>query len=190
MEEKKKTNIKRKEILTNIAIILSAFILAVGVKNYGFQFSKVHGTSMYPTFSEGQKITIDKFSTKVRHKELSRGEIVIVKDRDDGTLYIKRLIGLPGDELVIKTTGEVVLNGKLLEEKYVNKSFNTNHIYSDKDEITEEDFKEIYAMEYPNDIKIKLKSDQYFFMGDNRLNSTDSRVLGPCSYSDIQGTVH
>lgn len=188
MEDKKRIN--KKEILTDIAIILSAFILALGVRNFVFQPSKIYGTSMYPTFSEGQKITIKKFSTKVLHKELNRGEIIIIRDRDEGTLLIKRLIGLPGDELVIKNTGEVILNGKLLEEKYVNKSYNTNYIYSQKEKINEEDFKEIYAIEFPHDIKIKLKPDQYFFMGDNRLNSTDSRVLGPCSYSDIQGTVH
>ena len=129
-------------------------------------FSVVEGLSMYPTFRPN-----DVVQTKSPTARPERGDVVIVTD-DRGDLAIKRIIGLPG-EIVTLYRGFVYINGQRLAEPYL-----PNHTYT---------FKSNPKDELPEGWK--LLDNQFFVMGDNRLQSHDSRNFGPVEGLDIQRVV-
>src|SRR5579883_2044652 len=93
-----------------IAVILIVFI---------YQPVKVEGTSMMPALSDQERIFINKFTYHYGLGEIQRGDMVVFWYPLDNTKsYIKRIIGLPGDEIRIDE-GDVYVNGKLLKEDYV-----------------------------------------------------------------------
>jgi len=127
--------------------IVAAIILAALIRQFIFFQVTVPTTSMYPTIKTDDKITV----TRVYKKEnLKRGDIIVFKSDELRETLIKRLIGLPGDEIVIKNKGQVFINGVKTEEPYV---------------------------VYPEDLdkKFKIPKNKYFFLGDNRVNSLDAR---------------
>lgn len=107
---------------------------------------EIPSESMAPTLNIGDKL----FANRVYNSEnLKRGDLVVFYFKPEGKLYIKRLIGLPNDEIVI-SNGVVTVNGERLVESYVQ---------------NQEEFNGEY----------KVPTRKYFFLGDNRGNSSDSR---------------
>lgn len=122
---------------------------------------KVEGVAMAPAMNDGDRIIIDKGFEK-----LERGDIVVFYfPMDQRKSYIKRIIGVPGDEVEIRE-GKTFLNGVLLDEPYVDAKYNESH----------------RSME-----SRKLEENNYFVMGDNRDNSSDSRLWGPVERKLIYG---
>ena len=116
---------------------------------------------MAPTLNDG-----DRIFTSRSVDELQRGDIVLFHYPEyPAKSYIKRIIGLPGDEIEI-SEGKVLLNGKGLEESYVDPANN----------LSPRSFR-----------KIKLPNDNFFVMGDNRDNSSDSRSWGLLARHFIYG---
>ena len=117
------------------------------------------GETMSPTYNEGDYLLINKFS-----KDFSRGDVVVFRyEKQLGTFFIKRIIGLPLEKVEIKD-GKVFINGQVLNENY-------------------------YSGETAGDTLITLGQDQYFVLGDNRNKSFDSRSFGPIAKSSIEGKV-
>jgi len=138
---------------------------ALGVLAYLclFNFSVVRGSSMAPRIHDGDRILIDHFSYLLA--PVDRGDIVVLKyPLDPSVDYIKRVIGLAGDRVVLKQ-GRVFVNGAELEEPYVD----------DPDGFT--------------DMEVDVLPAHYFVLGDNRRRSCDSREFGqvPCDY--VRGKV-
>lgn len=125
----------------------------------------VKGESMEPNFEDGDMVMVDRISYLL-HKP-NRGEAVVLKFPGDPgeSKYIKRIIGLPGETLSI-SNGLVYINGKQLTETYL-----------EAGEVT-----------LPNMSKV-LGSSEYFLIGDNRNNSSDSRIWGPADRQYIIGRV-
>lgn len=96
------------------------------------------------------------------NKSFSREDIVVVSKKVEGSSIIKRIIGLPNEKIKC-INGVIFINDEKYEDKY---GFGTT---TDFDEIT-------------------LKSDEYFVLGDNRVVSKDSRMLGPIKEKYIEGT--
>lgn len=122
---------------------------------------RVDGESMSPTLDTGEILLLKKYD-----KSIERFDIVVVNY--NGTKIIKRVIGLPGESVEYKG-GNLYINGEEVIEDFITVStadFNLNKL----------DFETI-----PN--------GYYFVVGDNRNNSTDSRILGLISYDEILGTV-
>ena len=141
-KEKLKANINL--VLCIIAAILFATILImVGTET---RLYRIIGHSMNPTLYENNLVL-----TK-HQKEYTRGDIIAF--RKDGSTTIKRLIGLPGDEIFIDLDGKVSVNGKELDEPYV-----------------------LLHQMHPSEIEfpITVPENKYFVLGDNRSNSRDSR---------------
>jgi signal peptidase I len=134
-----------------VAIILFALIFVRIVNAYIVEETIVSGTSMNPTLQGSDTLLIDKIFYKVG--DLKRFD-VIVFDYNESALYIKRIIGLPGDRIKIND-GHVYINGSLL---------NDDPLINDK---------MTYAGIAENEIT--LGEDEYFVLGDNRNNSYDSR---------------
>lgn len=127
--------------------ILVAIILAMLIKEFLFYQVKVPSASMYPTIKIGDRIIVTKVYNK---KKLKSGDIIVFKSDELNEILIKRLIGLPGDEVVVKDKGRVFINGSEIAQPYV----------VNKDDL---------------DIKFKVPENKYLFFGDNRADSFDAR---------------
>jgi signal peptidase I len=133
---------------------------------------RVIGSSMYPTVADQDYLiatTID-----YRFNSPHRGDIVILRDPYDSSLdFIKRVIALPGEHLLIRN-GQVYINGRLLTEPYVNhqEQWTVNSNYPASGSADPEG--------------IVIPANQYFVMGDNRNHSSDSRAFGAIPRSSIE----
>ncbi len=123
---------------------------------------------MEPNFHDYQYLIIDELT--YRFQEPERGQVVVMRDPADHNKYfIKRIVGLPGDTVLIQN-GDVYLNGDQLDETtYLDSSVET-FASNGNDEVT-------------------LGSDEYFVMGDNRPASYDSRRFGAVKQSEFVGRV-
>lgn len=126
--------------------IVIALIIALGIQRFVIFKVKIPTGSMIPTIQIGDRI----FATRVYNlSNIERGEILIFESEELNDTLIKRVIGLPGDKIVMKD-GVVTVNGEVLEEEYIENI----------------DLKEEGEFEVPE--------GKYFFLGDNRPNSYDS----------------
>ena len=136
-----------------IVIVLMAFAVACGLRRDSIV---LHGTAMLPTFKDGQLIKVKRFD-RFEEPDLKRGDVVVFLFPDDPSAsYIKRLIGLPGDEVEIRE-GKVIVNGQELHEPYIDSRFNQSARTQEP---------------------IFVKPNYYYVLGDNRDNSSDSRIWG------------
>jgi signal peptidase I len=151
-----------------IAVIAVAAVFIV--RTFLVQPFLVSGTSMSPTFSNGDYVLTDELTFRIQPPE--RGEVVVFHDVSDASTYlIKRVIGLPGERLVIGNNTVTIYN------KQNPNGFVLNESYLPTGTIT------------AGDEDITLSSSSYFMMGDNRAVSYDSRSWGPLPASDIVGLV-
>jgi len=127
--------------------IVAAIIIATLINKLLFFQIKVPSESMYPTIKIGDRIIVTRVYNKA---SLKRGDLIVFKSNESKKTLIKRLIGVPGDEIIIKDNGQVFINGTKSKEQYV--------VYS-------EDL----------DKNFKVPKDKYLFFGDNRANSLDAR---------------
>ena len=141
-------------VIRMISLIL-LFILVMFTTNYIGQGTKVVGCSMESTFMEGDSLFIDKLSYRFRTPE--RFEIVVFPfmEGEEEILYIKRVIGLPGETIQI-AGDHIYINGEILMEEFGKEAM--------------EEGSEGIAL-YP----YTLGEDEYFVLGDNRNLSIDSR---------------
>jgi signal peptidase I len=122
---------------------------------------------MHPTYKNGEYLMANKITYKV--KEPQRGDVIIFKYSDTQD-FIKRIIGLPGETVMLKD-GKIYINGELLDESaYLNSS-----IYTSGGDFLKEGQ------------SIKVPEGEYFVCGDNRPHSSDSRTFGTISIDRIKG---
>ena len=154
------------DFLETVVVSLAIFVL---VYKFLFQPHQVDGRSMEPTFHNGEYILTDKVSYRMHSPK--RGDIIVFHSPQDERIdFIKRIIAVPGDTVMIKNK-QVYLNGQPLDEPYTN------------DGITPQDsfLREGRSVEVP--------SGNYIVMGDNRLHSSDSRHWGFITADEIVGRV-
>ncbi|AVP65479.1 signal peptidase I [Clostridium sporogenes] len=184
----KKTVIK--EIKSWIFSILGAIIIAGLVNSKVFAKVRVQQSSMENTLLTNEQLVVDKLS--YNFAEPKKGDIIIFhENKERGTIaqdtlemvdniisifnnnnnsiekddrLIKRVVGVPGDEIDIKD-GHLYLNGKKLEESYV------------KGETIKREFK----------LPIQVPENKLFVLGDNRMISKDSRIFGLIDYKQVEG---
>jgi len=137
--------------------------LALVIIIFLYQPVKVEGTSMAPLLSDQERIFINKFV--YRFEPIGRGDVIVFwYPLDRSKSFIKRVIGLPGDTIEIRS-GHLYLDGKELQEPYV------PAFYLDGSS---------YALR-------RIPADNYFVMGDHRDSSNDSRMFGPVPRQYIYG---
>ena len=175
-----------REVLKTILLALLIFMaLQASIQNF-----RVEGSSMDPTLSDRQYLLVNKllyyrldkarlarwlpFFDAEEGDNLypfhppNRGEVVVFRfPRDESRDFVKRVIGVPGDEVEIRD-GRVFVNDRALQESYVLGSSNCS---------------------FPQTCQIHLKDGEYFVLGDNRPASNDSRDWGPVRLDNIIGRV-
>ena len=141
-----------------VSLAISAFIII-----FLYQPVKVEGTSMMPSLEDQERIFVNKFVYRL--EPIERGDIVVFRyPRDPSKSYIKRVIGMQGDDIRIDG-GQVYVNGKALDETYVPSEYTDQRSYPD----------------------IVVPPHCYFVLGDHRSMSNDSRDFGSVNQSFIYG---
>ena len=154
------------EIWEWIKVIVIALLIAIPVRYFIAEPFVVDGASMDPTFKTGHFLIIDRLS--YRFKEPKRGDVIVFRyPNNPSTFYIKRIIGLPGESISLQN-GVVKINHS-----------------STTDSLREPYIVDIHKS-YDN-AEFSLNKDQYFVMGDNRAESSDSRTWGPLDKKFIIG---
>ena len=150
-----------------VALVLLALLIALLIKTFLFQSFWIPSASMEPTLKVHDRVLVNKLSYDLHN--VHRGDIIVFKAPPGSDLgyddLVKRVIGLPG-ETVSGSGGHVFIDGKQLPEPYLPKGTYTS------------DF-----------APVKIGADHYWMMGDNRENSTDSRVFGTIPKKAIVGPV-
>jgi signal peptidase I len=151
-------------VLEFLIILLVSFVLVFGfVRPFVVEAFWIPSASMVPTLKYGDRVLVNKFI--YRFTEPQRGDIIVFKSVEgDGQDLIKRVVGVPGDEIAVRG-GKLFVNGEPQKEPYVNKKYPDKSFYA----------------------PTTVPKDHVFAMGDNRANSQDSRVFGPVPEKNIEG---
>lgn len=173
MDEKKKVNFKEelyKEVLylAKTVVITSVFIYLA--TNFFVRPVIVDGTSMHPTLVDDDFGFSNVFGSIINN--YSRFDVVVIDNKKREELWVKRIIGLPGETIEYRDD-ILFINNKAIKETYLDKEYIKKVTY-DGDLNFTDDFG-----------PITLGKDEYFVMGDNRMSSLDSRMVGPFKENDI-----
>ena len=150
------------EIILYFALVACITVLII---HFVGQRTVVNGVSMQPTLSDGDNLIVDKLS--YRFHDPDRFDIIVFP-QEDGRYFIKRIIGLPGENVRIDEDGFIYINGEKLQESYGKEVMLDPGLAKDG---------------------IQLGADAYFVLGDNRNDSMDSRMaeVGPIAGERIIG---
>lgn len=170
-EGKKKINIGR-EILEWVLSIVIALAIALLLRNYVFTLVKVDGDSMNYTLIDQERLFVIRLGYKP-----AAGDIIIL-DPDNGSPapYIKRVVGMPGQEVTLKTDSaghvSVYIDGELLKENYISSDLYPGNLGTEAHNGT---------------ATYNVPDNCVFAMGDNRPNSHDSRSIGFIPFNHVMG---
>jgi len=128
---------------------------------------EVRGSSMSPTLVSGDMVILNRFASS-RHVP-QRGELVVLREPDNGELVVKRIVGLP-EETIQVSLDSAFINGKKLSEPYI--------VHAAKELVGK-----------PGAPTVVPKGN-FYVLGDNRHNSIDSRVFGPVPRDNIIGIIN
>jgi signal peptidase I len=150
------------ELRSLLRDVIFAGVIAILIVGFVVQPVRVEGQSMMPKLHDQDRIFVNKFIYPLREwigdkEPIKRGDIVVLLYPDDPSKsYIKRVVGLPGEEVNVEN-GKLYINGAQADEPYLD----SEYISSDS---------------MPGSVHVK--EHHYFVMGDNRRNSSDSRYWG------------
>jgi signal peptidase I len=156
-----------KFIMSFLETVVVALVISVVLYIFVMTPHEVVGNSMHPTYKNGEYLMANKITYRV--KEPERGDVIIFEYSDTQD-FIKRIIALPGETIMLKD-GEIYINDILLNESdYLN-----NTIYTNGGDFLKEGESKV------------IPEEHYFVCGDNRPHSSDSRTFGPIEETDIKG---
>lgn len=162
MDNNNKTSKLSSTIKEYVLIIVGAVILTILIQKFVVFKAHIPTGSMVPTLEVDDNVFVSRL---IQKDKLKRGEIIVFDSKEKGKIFVKRLIGLPGEKVELKGT-EVYIDGKLLEEDYVKNPSNDNYTFI-------------------------VPEGKYLFLGDNRANSDDARYWDNTyiDQEDIMGKV-
>ena len=199
--------ISKKAIKENIKTLFYALVIAIIIRSLFLQPFYIPSSSMEPTLLVGDRLFVTKYSygyskhsfpfsppilnKRIMFSEPKRGDVVVFKTpADNRTDYIKRLIGLPGDNIQFIDSNLYINNSEILKQRVSknDKIFCGNRIikvFTFEEKISNDKLhKSVYLKNFPfqNSDVFTVPQDHYFFLGDNRDCSKDSRFLSSVGY--------
>ena len=208
-------NLDKNFFKENIKTIIYALLIAIFIRSIFFQPFYIPSSSMEPNLLVGDRLFVSKYTYgysrhsfpfspnlfigRIMFKNPERGDVVVFKTpTDNRTDYIKRLIGLPGDTIQF-INGDVYLNNNQILKTKIK---NSKKIYCGNAILETKTFEEklpngkkyivVYSKNnsFQNSDKFKVPKDHYFFLGDNRDCSKDSRFLSAVGYVPRKNILH
>lgn len=168
MRKMKKKNLLL-EVLSYMRLIIVCLIVAFLLKTLVLKPVHVKGDSMYPTLQDDDIGLSNVFS--MLSGGIQRFDVVVVKDHTTGNLIVKRVIGLPNERVEYRE-GKLYIDDQYVEEPFLDEAYM-------KEATKEQPY-------FTADVApVVLGDDEYFVVGDNRVNSLDSRATGPYKESEI-----
>lgn len=170
-------------IILFLSLALSVWVLS---RSYLIDRITIRGHSMEPTLHEGEKVWVNKVAKSVG--EIGKNDLVVFRRPDNGALLCKRCIAGPGDSILfIKSPFDTTLYSRLLYAPAKGDSINLNQ---DNHRL----YKSLIAWENGADLSeeikcYRFKHDWYYFLGDNRDHSVDSRHFGLIPEERIFGKI-
>ncbi len=163
-EERRTTKKKGGGVIEYLVILLVSFALVFGfVRPFVVEAFWIPSGSMVPTLEINDRVLVNKFI--YRFTEPKPGDVVVFSSVDDrNTDLIKRVVAVAGDRVAVRT-GRLFIDGKPQREPFTNKKFPDRSFSA----------------------PITVPKGHVFVMGDNRANSSDSRVFGPLPKENIEG---
>lgn len=153
----------KNELPLFLFLLFMSAVIAQLTRHFVLFVTQVTSCSMLPTLGLQKRV----LTLRIYHpQQLSRGDLVVFYSTEIGTTMIKRLVGLPGDSIHIQTNGDLLINGRLQSEPYVKYSGGKGGTFL-------------------------VPKNEYFFLGDNRAASNDSRYWERPTIpaKDLQGKV-
>ncbi len=154
-----------RQLLALVLLSAGAYLL---ISRFFLQSVTVVGLSMAPTLADSQHYLLNRWVFHVRSPQ--RSDVVVIRDPLDNTYVVKRIVAVAGDSVYLKE-GSIYLNGHQLSEKYLPAGTRT----------------------YPNPPKneqlFTCGANEFFVLGDNRMNSVDSRTYGTVARQNILGLI-
>lgn len=154
-------------ILSLLQTVTVSAVLSVVLYIFIMTPHEVIGNSMYDTYKNGEYLMANKIVYRIKQPE--RGDVVIFKYSETQD-FIKRIIGLPGDTVMLKD-GQIYINGQLLDES----NYLDGSIFTSGGNFLKEGE------------SFLIPEGEYFVCGDNRPHSSDSRTFGPIDRKNIKG---
>ncbi|MCH4009067.1 signal peptidase I [Companilactobacillus sp.] len=202
-------NTKDKQLMPKIewkhliwALIVIVLVFCTIYFSFQYLLSKnyITGPSMQPNFKSGNHVIA------IRNAPINRGDVIILKAPDEkNELYIKRVIGLPGDKLTSKNN-KIYINGKLYKEDFLqagsklkepknsvygNLPYSYTYAFTINSLAQSPDWQKVYSKPYLLKIQKlnRVPNNDYFVMGDHRTVSKDSRLIGFIKQKAVVGKV-
>jgi signal peptidase I len=161
----RRSRLTRPRFGTVVTALAVTAVVAVGLGSatgvVPFELVRIPSDSMAPTLEPGDHVVLDH-----RGRAVSRGDLVVVPDPQDGTLIVKRVVAVGGDMVGI-SDGVLEVDGRAVDEPYADRSLENG----------------VYYGPYP------VPDGRLFLLGDHRAVSVDSRAFGPVPATDVVGTV-
>ena len=163
-------NPRRRQLVDWLVVVGVALLAAFLIRTYVLAHFVVDGTSMASTLEDGDRVFVNKLSYRLHDPR--RGDVVVLHQLDGATQrdLIKRVIGLPGESVEMRSC-QVVIDGRQLQEPYLDPE-----VVPPGNCGPDPDFQPVV-----------VPDDHVFVMGDNRAGSQDSRVLGAIDDDDLVG---
>ena len=160
-------------ILDFARLILITIVAAMVILVFVARKEEVRGTSMYPTLVEGESVIINMAANYVG--EIKRFDVVVAREYRSDDLWVKRVIGLPGETISYRED-VLYVDGKAMEEPFLDKKY--------VEQVKKSANKLYFTQDY---ISKKLGKNEYLLVGDNRNESLDSRndAVGPFQREQI-----
>jgi signal peptidase I len=157
----------KRQVLLLAVLLVSCLVSYAAINRWFLSTVVVQGRSMAPTLNDGDRCLLNRLS--YLYASPKRGDMVVIRDRGESDLAVKRLVALPGESVRL-SEGRIFVNGRSLIEPYLENGTET---------IAPTGADQAYS----------LGAREYFVLGDNRAESEDSRYYGPVSRDQILGTL-
>ncbi len=199
--------ISKKIILDNLKTLFYALVIALIIRSLFLQPFYIPSSSMEPSLLVGDRLFVTKYSygyskhsfpfsppilkKRLMFTEPQRGDVVVFKTpADNRTDYIKRLVGIPGDKIQFLDSNLYINNNEILKSRISKSDIifcgdRTIDVYTFEEKLTNDKIhKTVYLKSFPfsNSDTFIVPEDHYFFLGDNRDCSKDSRFLSSVGY--------